>query len=46
MKKNKAPKKKKTPKKKKIPLKRKQKKDAAPLAKVVRSLMDLISDGQ
>ena len=47
VKKNKAPKKKKTPRKKKTPLKKKQKKDAAaPPARVVRSLMDLISNGQ
>ena len=47
VKKNKAPKKKKTPKKKKNTTKKKQKKDdVAPPSRVVRSLMDLISDGQ
>ena len=46
-KKKKAAKKKKTPKNKKKPLKKKQKKNAAaPLAKVVRNLKDLFSDGQ
>jgi len=47
VKKNKAPKKKKTPKKKKNTTKKETEKDAAaPPARVVRSLMDLISNGQ